>query len=253
MIYVMSDLHGQYDMFIRMLELIKFNTNDTMYILGDIVDRGPKSIEIYRYIKERDNIILLKGNHEDMMYNALIPYGRSGKSLWYSNGGTATAAQMREMTPQDKQEMIEYLGQLPYAEVVEVNNIKYVLCHAGLVDYKDVETIDEAIKTNIQDDMILWLRPCSDEFEDCVIIHGHTPTGYLAFRIDEQKTTGYLQDELYTAPCPEFTIFKSESGKEINIDCGAAIPEKLGCLRLDDMKEFYIEANEEEKKYGREN
>ena len=127
MIYVMSDLHGQYDMFTRMLELIKFNTNDTMYILGDIVDRGPKSIEIYRYVKEHDNIILLKGNHEDMMYNALIPYGRSGKSLWYSNGGTATAAQMREMTIQDKQEMIEYLGQLPYAEVVEVNNIKYVL------------------------------------------------------------------------------------------------------------------------------
>ena len=73
MIYVMSDLHGQYDMFTRMLELIKFNTNDTMYILGDIVDRGPKSIEIYRYVKEHDNIILLKGNHEDMMYNALIP------------------------------------------------------------------------------------------------------------------------------------------------------------------------------------
>ena len=67
MIYVMSDLHGQYDMFTRMLELIKFNTNDTMYILGDIVDRGPKSIEIYRYVKEHDNIILLKGNHEDMM------------------------------------------------------------------------------------------------------------------------------------------------------------------------------------------
>lgn len=249
----MSDIHGQYDMFIRMLEQIKFNENDKLYILGDIVDRGPKSIEIYKYIREHNNIELLMGNHESMMYNALIPYGRSGKSLWYGNGGLSTVAQYREMSKEEQQEMLSYFEKLPYYKIIEMNNITYVLCHAGLVDYLGVDSIDETIAANIQDDNILWLRPCSDEIDNYVIIHGHTPTGYLAFTPESVQPQKYRQDEVCTQPCPDFTIYKSDTGLEINIDCGAAIPEKLGCLRLDDMKEFYIEANEEEKKYCREN
>ena len=40
MIYVISDLHGCYEEYIKMLELINFNGNDTLYVLGDICDRG---------------------------------------------------------------------------------------------------------------------------------------------------------------------------------------------------------------------
>ncbi|ENY8622957.1 metallophosphoesterase [Clostridioides difficile] len=42
----MSDLHGMYDKFISMLEQINFNSNDHLYILGDVLDRGDKSLEI---------------------------------------------------------------------------------------------------------------------------------------------------------------------------------------------------------------
>lgn len=44
--YVMSDLHGMYDKFISMLKQINFNSNDHLYILGDVLDRGDKSLEI---------------------------------------------------------------------------------------------------------------------------------------------------------------------------------------------------------------
>lgn len=46
MIYVMSDLHGCFEEYKRMLEKIDFKESDTLYILGDIVDRGSQSIQI---------------------------------------------------------------------------------------------------------------------------------------------------------------------------------------------------------------
>ena len=44
--YVMSDLHGRYDLFLRMLEKISFSDCDTLYLLGDLIDRGPDGIKL---------------------------------------------------------------------------------------------------------------------------------------------------------------------------------------------------------------
>ena len=46
MIYVMSDLHGCYDKYIAMLEKINLKYDDTLYILGDVIDRGPDRVKI---------------------------------------------------------------------------------------------------------------------------------------------------------------------------------------------------------------
>ena len=69
--YVLSDIHGNFEIFKRMLEKIQFNSHDQLYILGDICDRGPCSLDIYFYIQKFDNITLLKGNHEYMMQEDL--------------------------------------------------------------------------------------------------------------------------------------------------------------------------------------
>ena len=69
-IYVLSDLHGHYNIFIKMLEKINFSDDDVLYILGDCCDRGPDSLKIYLYIQKFDNIHLIKGNHEIMMRDA---------------------------------------------------------------------------------------------------------------------------------------------------------------------------------------
>ena len=45
-IYVMSDMHGLYDRYLKMLELIRFSEEDELYILGDMIDRGPDGIPI---------------------------------------------------------------------------------------------------------------------------------------------------------------------------------------------------------------
>ena len=44
--YVCSDIHGQYDLYARMFEEIQFSDNDHLYIIGDMIDRGPDGIRI---------------------------------------------------------------------------------------------------------------------------------------------------------------------------------------------------------------
>lgn len=44
--YVISDVHGRYDLFIKMLDKISFSDNDTLYLLGDMIDRGPDGIKL---------------------------------------------------------------------------------------------------------------------------------------------------------------------------------------------------------------
>ena len=74
MIYVMSDLHGCYDKYKQMLEKIKFNNEDTLYVLGDIVDRGDDGIKILLDMMQRSNVVPLLGNHEFMAYSVLKKY-----------------------------------------------------------------------------------------------------------------------------------------------------------------------------------
>ena len=72
--YCCSDLHGCFDEFSELLKLINFSSNDTMYILGDIIDRGPKPVQLLTHIFEHDNIIPLMGNHEEY----LLDYADNG-------------------------------------------------------------------------------------------------------------------------------------------------------------------------------
>ena len=71
MIYCISDIHGCYDEFTELLRKIDFSSDDTLYVLGDAIDRGPESIKCLRYIMGASNIHLLMGNHEQMMFDAL--------------------------------------------------------------------------------------------------------------------------------------------------------------------------------------
>ena len=57
LIYCMSDIHGEYDRFVKMLELIEFSDADTLYIIGDVIDRKPGGIDILQKIMASPNMI----------------------------------------------------------------------------------------------------------------------------------------------------------------------------------------------------
>ena len=54
--YVISDIHGMYTKYIEMMNLIDLQDTDTLYILGDIVDRGLQSMKILQDMMKRPNV-----------------------------------------------------------------------------------------------------------------------------------------------------------------------------------------------------
>ena len=71
MTYVLSDIHGNMANFKSILQQIDLQPEDTLYVLGDVVDRYPDGIRIIRMIMSMPNAKMLLGNHEYMMLKAL--------------------------------------------------------------------------------------------------------------------------------------------------------------------------------------
>ena len=64
-IYVMSDIHGNFNAYKAMLEKINFGASDMLYILGDILDRGPNPIKIILDLMERSNVEVMRCKDTD--------------------------------------------------------------------------------------------------------------------------------------------------------------------------------------------
>ena len=69
--YVLSDIHGHRAAFEKALALIEPDENDRIYLLGDMVDRGPDPVGVMRLAHNNPYMTVLKGNHEAMMLDCL--------------------------------------------------------------------------------------------------------------------------------------------------------------------------------------
>ena len=74
--YVIGDIHGCYDEFIELTQQIGITDDDLIISLGDIVDRGNKSVELYEYFRDRKNSVVLMGNHERKHLKGLLSYSQ---------------------------------------------------------------------------------------------------------------------------------------------------------------------------------
>jgi len=90
--YVMTDIHGRFDLLIKALEMIG-TEHCSIIFLGDYIDRGPDSYKVVQRLKDGGLIgqmwTCLKGNHEDMAVAAGGP-GAHAADHWIANGGGAT-------------------------------------------------------------------------------------------------------------------------------------------------------------------
>ena len=73
-LFCVSDIHSSYTPLKNALDKANFNENDPNHLLivcGDVFDRGHETLEVYEYLKNIKNKILIKGNHE-YLYNYLL-------------------------------------------------------------------------------------------------------------------------------------------------------------------------------------
>ena len=123
MIYVMSDIHGSMNRFRSIMSQINLTAEDSLYILGDVIDRGHFGIQILQELMEIPNVTVLLGNHELMMLNALtqITESREELGLWYMNGGKITYIDYFALEPNEQLEILQFIRQMPLTAEVTVN------------------------------------------------------------------------------------------------------------------------------------
>ena len=237
MIYAMSDIHGCYEKYRDMLETIKFAADDTLYVLGDVLDRGPDGFKILLDLAARPNVVGLLGNHEllaAVVLPSLLRTMRQGEEQplskteqeqmqkWIQNGGKPSILQLLRLSGEEMEIVCAYLRSLSAYEKVTVERRKFVLVHAGLEHFAITRPLEEY---DLED--FLFCRPDLDTtyFPDKTLVFGHTPTRLLHRQIGEPEQ-------------PD-RIFRR--GTMIGLDCGCVYSGgRLGCLCLDTMEEFYV-------------
>lgn len=235
--YVISDIHGQYDMFLELLDKISLKETDTLYILGDVLDRGPHPIKTLRRLMEMPNVICIVGNHELMALECLKFLMKeiteaSIKELdaetldnlltWQVNGSQTTIEEFRHLDQETKQEVINFIRDFLIYEEITVNGQDYLLVHAGLGNFSPEKEMEDY---SLHD--LIWVRPDYEVkyFDDVFVVTGHTPT---------QTIEGN--------PRPGFIYRKNN---HVAIDCGAHYPGgRLAAICLDTGEEFYSSTNE---------
>ena len=262
--YCVSDLHGHFDELMTMLEVIEFDPEkDRLFILGDVIDRGPQSAELLWWLMKEapQSVHCLLGNHEDMLWaavDAIVLWSTDNITLrrddsWSYNGGFETLRQIRSFNkyyPEWETEIVEWIENLPLCYDLDINGKRFILIHAALqeqIQYPDdmcVEGIQETIEIEEwpvpqRSQAMLWNRISwlYDKYTEWPfdIVCGHTPVNTIYnFMFDDLEIPWQQREERKSI------LHFGKGLRKHLIDCGVARGGYLACLRLDDMHEFYV-------------
>lgn len=168
-IFAIGDIHGCINTFQKLVDEIRLKKADTIYCIGDYIDRGPDSKGVIDLIldlrKKGFRVRTLRGNHEQMMLDAAD--NRTDFMDWYINGGDTTlesfgVTSFRDFTP-------EYKDFFKRTRLYFQNG-PFIFVHAGL-NFGPDDLFEDR-------DAMLWIRNFSvdkKKLGDRIIIHGHTP------------------------------------------------------------------------------
>ena len=85
--YVVGDIHGHVTQLLSSLEDINFNKeSDRLICVGDLIDRGPESIEAIELLDE-PWFYAVMGNHEYLMLSGMRHKNSKDRMVWLKNGG----------------------------------------------------------------------------------------------------------------------------------------------------------------------
>ena len=169
-IIAIGDIHGCAKTFHKLvIDEIRIRKSDTIYCIGDYIDRGPDSKGVIDFIldlrKKGYQIRTLRGNHEELMMES----GEDDQAYkdWVRNGGDATLKSFGVSSYADFPP--EYKNFFNRTRIYLLNG-PYIFVHAGLNFGPDDIFKDR--------EAMLWIREFTvdkQKLGDHKIIHGHTP------------------------------------------------------------------------------
>ena len=223
--YVISDIHGEYGLCMRLLDKIKFSASDVLYVCGDMVDKGDESVRLLDFLLNAPNVKCILGNHE---YGFLAYYWAVMKSspsdfdkvladlqIWFGGDGKLL-----------RWETVDKLEALP----LYIEEEEFVCVHAGLPldDNCRIVPPQSAREAVLLEDRN-FMRP-EVVPKDCkCVCFGHTPTRNVCGedRILAYKRYGRRGDDI----CDYY---------KIHLDTGTWLGGPLGCFCIDTCRAFYV-------------
>lgn len=146
--YIVGDIQGCFDELQRLLEKVSFSAKkDQLWLAGDLVARGPKSLETLRFVKSLGaSAIVVLGNHD--LHLLAVAHGIKKVK---DKDRTAPI-----FTAPDKEELLTWLAQQP----LMAEHDEFVMCHAGISPQWNLKTARKCareVERIIQSEELPWL------------------------------------------------------------------------------------------------
>lgn len=179
--YCISDIHGHFSNLERFVETL--NVDDKVFVLGDVIDKGPESIKCLEFIMNDSRFEMILGNHEHMMFDLLTKDSNSYEyveayNLWVNmNEGKDTLDQYNELPINRKTKIYNYIKELPLnIPNLKVNEKTFYLVHScpnskEQLYMRDVGFDEDEIACYVWDRVNPYDRL---RVNDQIIIAGHT-------------------------------------------------------------------------------
>lgn len=171
MTFIIGDIHGCNRTFQALLEHLNLGKEDQLVLLGDYIDRGPDSKgvidTIFRLQEAGREVVCLRGNHEQLLLDALDDAG--DLELWLVNGGRQTMASFDADRLRDiPQPYIEF-----FKSTLLFHKAEHCICVHGGLDFFKPDPLENA-------HALLWSRRWYADIDytwlgNRIVVHGHTP------------------------------------------------------------------------------
>lgn len=164
---VITDIHGCYQTFVKLLDTIDLKKRDQLFIIGDMINRGPYSFlvldKIWQLLDRGYQIFPLRGNHEQLLLN----FNRENTRKIFTFASRQYASHLINSEGRLNSEVDKFFGNLPFYYETDIA----FLVHAGF---------DTRLKNPFEGwkDMI-WVRSFTyseKRLKGKMVIHGHVPT-----------------------------------------------------------------------------
>ena len=223
-VLAVSDLHGRYDLWEQIKSFLQ--PDDTLYVLGDCGDRGPKGFEIIQEVYADERCKYIKGNHEELFVEAM----KGDRSLHFYNGGKKTYEAWKYKYDADLS-WRRKLSELPIVETyVNTQGQKVILTHAGFTQFAEGKLPNQYALVWDRDHISNNWQIYSDK--SVIVVHGHTPIPILEEYLWDAPSEADAQPGVYW-------YCEDDEGQphKVDIDCGAFFTGHTTLLDLDTWEE----------------
>lgn len=151
--FIVGDIHGCTDAFWKLCREVEFDPEcDRMFSVGDLIDRGPDSVGALELL-QNPWFFATRGNHEQLMLDALVTMGTSEVEQWFGNGGEWA----NNLPAEQIDDFARIIAELPIVIAVGTGPGRFNVVHAELPVFGD-STIDRGLLGHGQIREALWGR-----------------------------------------------------------------------------------------------